>query len=140
MYSGWLRTLFIKQYDIRVNMPNLMAFSKKNFFLSFFTVLLAISVPRLALFISLFGALCLSVLGIAFPALMEICVLYPDNWGRCGIVVIRNVILIVIGLFGLVTGTHKSVVDIIVSFQPTVESTLNGTIQILTTSTEPNSL
>lgn len=104
------------------------------------TFLLAISVPRLALFISLFGALCLSVLGIAFPALMEICVLYPDNWGRCGIVVIRNVILIAIGLFGLVTGTHKSIVDIIVSFQTPVESALNSTIQIVTTSTEPNSL
>lgn len=109
-------------------------------FLSFRTVLLAISVPRLALFISLFGALCLSVLGIAFPALMEICVLYPDRLGWCYNVVIRNLILIIIGMFGLVTGTHKSVVDIIVSFQAPVESALNSTILIATTSTEPNSI
>lgn len=71
---------------------------------------------------------------------MEICVLYPDNWGRCGIVVIRNVILIVIGLFGLVTGTNKSIADIIVSFQTPLQSAVNSTISIITTSTEPNSI
>lgn len=114
-----------------------MTFNRCSFFPA---VLLAISVPRLALFISLFGALCLSVLGIAFPSLMEICVLYPDKWGRCCHVVIRNVILIVIGLFGLVTGTNKSIVDIIVSFQSPVESFNNSSILINTTTTEPNSL
>lgn len=107
----------------------------------FFSVLLAISVPQLALFISLFGALCLSVLGIAFPAVMEICVLYPDRLGRCYIVIIRNIILIIIGMFALITGTNKSLSDIITTFQtPQNATVLNNTISILTTSTEPNSV
>lgn len=101
---------------------------------------MAISVPRLALFISLFGALCLSVLGIAFPALMEICVLWPNQLGPCYWVVIRNVILIVIGLFGLVTGTNKSIVDIIDSFRTPIAAAVNSTISIITSTTEPNSL
>lgn len=99
-----------------------------NFLIS---VLLAISVPRLALFISLFGALCLSVLGIAFPAVMEICVLWPNNLGRFNIVVIRNVVLIIIGGLGLVIGTYKSLFDIVQSFQPPVNvlnATINGII------------
>lgn len=102
------------------------------------TVLLAIYVPLLALFISLFGALCLSVLGIAFPALMEICVLYPDQLGRCYNVILRNLVLILIGMFALITGTHKSMVDIIDSFQ--TKPLLNETIAAYTTSTQPNSL
>lgn len=36
-------------------------------------VLLAVAIPNLELFISLFGALCLSALGLAFPALIQIC-------------------------------------------------------------------
>ncbi|XP_031641119.1 proton-coupled amino acid transporter-like protein CG1139 [Contarinia nasturtii] len=104
------------------------------------TFLLAISVPQLALFISLFGALCLSVLGIAFPSLMEICVLYPNNWGRCGHVVIRNVILIAIGLFALITGTNKSLVDIIATFSNSTIAPSNSTIFIPTTSTVPNGI
>lgn len=95
-------------------------------YLSHSIVFLAISVPRLALFISLFGAFCLSVLGIAFPALMEICVLWPNNLGRFNIVVIRNLLLIAVGMLGLVFGTQKSLADIIKSFEPVVKS-LNST-------------
>lgn len=35
-----------------------------------FTFLVAAAVPHLGLFISLFGAFCLSILGLAFPAIM----------------------------------------------------------------------
>lgn len=91
----------------------------------------------------MFGALCLSVLGIAFPALMEICVLWPDRLGPFNWVVIRNVILIAIGLFGLVTGTNKSIVDIIDSFRtPIIQYVANVTsipIEPFLT-TQPNSL
>lgn len=97
-----------------------MPFKKKNYICSFpffylLTVILALYVPLLALFISLFGALCLSVLGIAFPAVMEICVLYPDQLGKCYNVILRNIVLIAIGLFAGITGTHKSLVDIYVA-------------------------
>lgn len=101
----------------------------------FATVGLAIAVPYLALFISFFGALCLSVLGIAFPAVMEICVLYPDKWGFCYNVILRNAVLIIIGMFALITGTHKSISDIIVAIQ----KERNETMFNLTTTTIPPS-
>ncbi|KAL6264487.1 hypothetical protein P5V15_004595 [Pogonomyrmex californicus] len=82
------------------------------------TFVLAIAIPRLGLFISLFGALCLSALGIAFPAIIEICVLWPDNdFGPLKYILIKNILLIVFGLLGLVVGTYVSIVDIVNSFK-----------------------
>ncbi|XP_050465995.1 proton-coupled amino acid transporter-like protein CG1139 isoform X2 [Cataglyphis hispanica] len=82
------------------------------------TFILAIAIPRLGLFISLFGALCLSALGIAFPAIIEICVQWPaKDFGLCKAMLIKNMLLIVFGLLGLVIGTYVSIVDIVKSFQ-----------------------
>ncbi|KAH0948889.1 hypothetical protein HN011_005914 [Eciton burchellii] len=82
------------------------------------TFVLAIAIPRLGLFISLFGALCLSALGIAFPAIIEICVQWPENdFGPLKFMLIKNILLIVFGLLGLVVGTYVSIVDIVNSFQ-----------------------
>lgn len=81
------------------------------------TFLLAVAIPRLGLFISLFGALCLSALGIAFPAIMEICVLWPDKLGPGKLTLWKDIILILFGVIGLVAGTYTSVRDIIYSFQ-----------------------
>jgi len=50
--------------------------------MSLFTVvLLAVAIPNLELFISLFGALCLSALGLAFPALIQICTHWYNTKG-----------------------------------------------------------
>ncbi|XP_018355306.1 PREDICTED: proton-coupled amino acid transporter-like protein CG1139 [Trachymyrmex septentrionalis] len=88
-------------------------------FVTLVTFVLAIAIPRLGLFISLFGALCLSALGIAFPAIIEICVLWPENdFGPFKVMLIKNFLLIVFGLLGLVVGTYVSIVEIIKSFQP----------------------
>ncbi|XP_049885848.1 proton-coupled amino acid transporter-like protein CG1139 [Pectinophora gossypiella] len=81
------------------------------------TFVLAVSVPRLGLFISLFGALCLSALGMMFPAFMEVCVAMPDKFGPGKIILIKDIILFIIGLFGMVVGTYSTVVAIIKSFQ-----------------------
>ncbi|RLU19973.1 hypothetical protein DMN91_008532 [Ooceraea biroi] len=82
------------------------------------TFVLAIAIPRLGLFISLFGALCLSALGIAFPAIIEICVLWPENdFGPLKFTLIKNILLIVFGMIGLVVGTYVSIVGIVESFQ-----------------------
>ncbi|XP_015588620.1 proton-coupled amino acid transporter-like protein CG1139 [Cephus cinctus] len=80
------------------------------------TFVLAIAIPRLGLFISLFGALCLSALGIAFPAIIEICVFWPDKFGPCWWIFVKNILLILFGIIGLVVGTFVSMVDIINSF------------------------
>ncbi|XP_037906525.1 proton-coupled amino acid transporter-like protein CG1139 isoform X1 [Hermetia illucens] len=81
------------------------------------TFLLAVLIPRLGLFISLFGALCLSMLGLLFPAVMEICVLYPNNYGKFNYVIIKCVVIMIIGVIGFCSGTYTSVRDIILSFQ-----------------------
>ncbi|XP_050540823.1 proton-coupled amino acid transporter-like protein CG1139 isoform X2 [Daktulosphaira vitifoliae] len=77
------------------------------------TFVLAVAIPLLDLFISLFGALCLSVLGIAFPALIEICVLWSSkNFGPYNYVLVKDILLIVIGIIAMVLGTYISVIDI----------------------------
>ncbi|XP_012531464.2 proton-coupled amino acid transporter-like protein CG1139 [Monomorium pharaonis] len=78
---------------------------------------LAISVPELELFISLFGAFCLSGLGLAFPAIIQICAF----WKVMGpterkIMVAKNMCLILIGALGLVVGTYTSLHKIIENF------------------------
>jgi proton-coupled amino acid transporter len=81
------------------------------------SVLLAVAIPRLELFISLFGALCLSALGIAFPATVEMCLLWPSKrYGRFYWILIKDIVLIVCGILGLVIGTYTSVANIVHSF------------------------
>lgn len=82
------------------------------------TVVLAAAVPRLGLFISLFGALCLSALGICFPALMEACLSYPARGGTARLVLLKDALLFVVGLVGLVAGTYTALAAIVASFQP----------------------
>jgi proton-coupled amino acid transporter len=82
------------------------------------TFLLAVAIPRLELFISLFGALCLSALGIAFPATVELCLLWPSkSYGRLYWILAKDILLIVCGIVGLVIGTYVSIANIVVSFQ-----------------------
>lgn len=80
------------------------------------TFVLAVSVPRLGLFISLFGALCLSALGICFPAVMELCLSQPGGRGFWA-VALKDVMLFLVGLVGLVAGTYTALSAIIRSFQ-----------------------
>ncbi|XP_076755224.1 proton-coupled amino acid transporter-like protein acs [Xylocopa sonorina] len=81
------------------------------------TFLLAVAIPELDLFISLFGALCLSGLGLAFPAIIHTC----TYWNVCGsteksIMLAKNMSLILFGLLGLIVGTYTSLRDIIKTF------------------------
>lgn len=81
-----------------------------------FTFLVAAAVPELGLFISLFGAFCLSILGLAFPAIMEICVLYPDKFGNFKMHLWKDIGLVIFAFIGLTSGTYASMKDIIASF------------------------
>ena len=81
-----------------------------------FTFIIAGLVPELGLFISLFGAFCLSILGLAFPAIMEICVLYPDKFGNFKMHLWKDIGLIIFAFIGLTSGTYASMKDIIASF------------------------
>lgn len=81
------------------------------------TFLLAVAIPNLELFISLFGALCLSALGIAVPAMIETAVFWEDLDGfGFWFMVSKNSLLVTFGLLGLVTGTYTSLSDIVKEF------------------------
>lgn len=82
-----------------------------------FTVLLAFAIPNLELFISLFGALCLSTLGLAFPAIIEIATYWDHTDGvPRQAMLLKDVVLIVVGVAGFVIGTYTSMAAIISTF------------------------
>lgn len=82
-----------------------------------FTVLLAVAIPNLELFISLFGAFCLSTLGLAFPALIELCTFwkcitgYKKTW-----MIVKTTLVVLVGLAGLTIGTYTSLAEIVKTF------------------------
>ncbi|XP_026741977.1 proton-coupled amino acid transporter-like protein CG1139 [Trichoplusia ni] len=78
---------------------------------------IAAAVPALELFISLFGALCLSALGLAFPALIQSCTYwyYVSRSERIRMIV-KNAIVVLFGVLGLVVGTWTSLERIIEKF------------------------
>lgn len=81
------------------------------------TFLLAVAIPNLELFISLFGALCLSALGIAFPALIQTCTYWHDREGfQKAWMVFKNCVIGIIAIIGLVVGTTTSLKEIIHTF------------------------
>lgn len=74
------------------------------------------AIPNLELFISLFGALCLSALGLCFPAWIQFCIHWYEYKGKQKVwLVISNVFIVIVGLTGLVVGTYTSLNDIIVT-------------------------
>ncbi|CAK1554003.1 unnamed protein product [Leptosia nina] len=88
---------------------------------------IAAAVPELDLFISLFGALCLSALGLAFPAFIQSCTYwyFVSDQERIRMI-IKNVIVVLFGALGLVVGTWTSLDGIIQRF--TTHTILNATL------------
>lgn len=75
------------------------------------------AVPKLDLFISLFGALCLAALGIAIPAIVDMNTHWYQMKGFPFLLSLaKNLFLIVFGIAGLVVGTYTSIHDIAESF------------------------
>lgn len=79
------------------------------------TFALGITVPLLGLFISLVGAFCLSALGIAFPAIIEIAAYWPDRLGPGKWILWKDGLLIIIGVVGLVAGSYSCIYEIVKS-------------------------
>lgn len=78
------------------------------------TVVMAVVIPNLGAFISLVGAVCLSMLGLIFPSIIELVTYYEEpGLGRLNWRLWKNLFLICFGLVGFVTGTYYSVHEII---------------------------
>lgn len=79
--------------------------------------MLAVAIPQLDLFISLFGALCLSGLGLAFPAIIQTCTFWNvSSPTEKTLMLAKNMSLVLFGLLGLIVGTYTSLRDIIKTF------------------------
>ncbi|XP_063633178.1 proton-coupled amino acid transporter-like protein CG1139 [Cydia splendana] len=78
---------------------------------------IAAMVPELEAFISLFGALCLSALGLAFPAIIQTCTYwyYVSRSERLRMLV-KNAIVVLFGVLGLIVGTWTSLERIVEKF------------------------
>ena len=86
-----------------------------NVYYFFLLAGLAISIPKLDLFISLIGAFASSALAIIFPPILEIMVFYRTNeagWKKV-LWICKSGFIIVVGVLGFITGTFVSVKNII---------------------------
>lgn len=91
-------------------------FSRMNVF--FFIVAVAIAIPNLGPFISLVGAVCLSTLGLIFPSIIELVVCWDSpGLGKWNWVLWKNILIIMFGILGFVTGSYTSVYEIILEHQ-----------------------
>ncbi|EDV50262.1 proton-coupled amino acid transporter-like protein CG1139 [Drosophila erecta] len=77
----------------------------------------AVAIPDLSVFLSLVGSFCLSILGLIFPVLLQICVQYTEGYGPFRIKLIINLLLLGFSIFGGVVGTYVSIVDIIAVYK-----------------------
>ncbi|KAJ3662236.1 hypothetical protein Zmor_006592 [Zophobas morio] len=81
------------------------------------TFALAVAIPKLDLFISLFGAFCLSALGLAFPAIIQTSTFwYSLNGVKGKLIIAKNCVIVLFGFIGLVVGTYTSLQKIVEYF------------------------
>ncbi|XP_055708651.1 proton-coupled amino acid transporter-like protein CG1139 isoform X1 [Phlebotomus papatasi] len=79
------------------------------------TVAIAAAIPNLGPFISLIGAVCLSTLGLIFPSVIEIVTYWENGMGRFNWRLWKNILLILFGIVGFLTGSYVSIIEIIES-------------------------
>ena len=90
---------------------------KQSFSFLISTVILAAVIPHLDLMISLIGALASSALALIFPPLLEMLTLGPKAMGKCKWRLIKNVLIMVFGLLGFITGTVVTLIRIVNTFK-----------------------
>ncbi|XP_059469211.1 proton-coupled amino acid transporter-like protein pathetic [Neocloeon triangulifer] len=79
-----------------------------------FTVAIAVAMPNLGPFISLVGAVCLSTLGLVFPAIIEIVTFWDEqSTGKFRWLLTKNLAIVTFGILGFATGTWTSIEEII---------------------------
>lgn len=68
------------------------------------TVIIAALVPDLGPFISLIGAVCLSMLGLIFPSIIELVTYQVESGSHSYTMIIKNTLIISFGILGFFTG------------------------------------
>ena len=82
-------------------------------------MVLAIVVPHLGLFIAFVGAFSSSALAIIFPPLLQEFAFYDRGYASAGKILrlLRNIIIIIVGIVGFGFGTYVSLTEIISSLK-----------------------
>lgn len=73
-------------------------------------------IPQLELFISLLGAVASTFLALVFPPICHMAVTKFDDYGRYHWRMVMNIITLILGFLGFVTGTYASVYAIFTEF------------------------
>ncbi|XP_070071696.1 glutamate transporter polyphemus-like isoform X2 [Drosophila takahashii] len=83
-----------------------------------FATINGVAFPNLGPLLSLVGAFSLSLLNLVFPAFMEICLYYPAEftYGRCKWKLVKDILMISLGLLILIQGTVFSIIDMAVAY------------------------
>ncbi|XP_026742242.1 proton-coupled amino acid transporter-like protein CG1139 isoform X2 [Trichoplusia ni] len=73
---------------------------------------MAVAAPSLGPFMGLIGALSLTMVAIVFPGIMDLCLHWPKNFGLCYYKFTRDVLIIIVGTFSMVSGVYTSLLEI----------------------------
>ncbi|KAL6423468.1 hypothetical protein ACFW04_010213 [Cataglyphis niger] len=79
------------------------------------TFILAEAIPKLGLFISLVGAVSSTALALVFPPIIDMIICW-HNTNLSFFTITKDVMIVLIGMLGFVTGTYESLTAIIKSF------------------------
>ena len=60
--------------------------------------------PIQGAFVAFVGNLCTTMIALVFPALMEICILYPNHYGKFHFYLIKDLIILIFGLSSWILG------------------------------------
>lgn len=85
-------------------------------FLVLVTFGIAELVPNLSLLLSLFGAVCSTVIALVFPPIIEFIILSSEDDGVSWFVWIRNSLILIVSLVGFLTGGYESISRIIKTY------------------------
>lgn len=74
---------------------------------------LACAIPRLELFMELVGAVCLSVMGLSLPAIVETVFRWDKDMGTCNWILWKNCLILLFSMVAMVSGVTFSIKSMI---------------------------
>lgn len=85
-------------------------------FLVLVTFAVAELVPNLSLLLSLFGAVCSTMIALVYPPFIEFIIMSSEEDGISWYVLIRNSVILIVSLIGFLTGGYESLSSIIKTY------------------------
>ena len=72
---------------------------------------MAVAAPTLGPIIGLLGSFCLSISAIIYPAVVDMCVYYPDQYGPARYKIFLDILIILFGFACCVCGVYTSLLE-----------------------------